>query len=304
MTSNEPRTSPHAPAAAANAVPHGASGRGLAAYLAPGTFGASAFIVVAVAVCALCFALVVNFWTSARGVVGPILADAERPILAAGATVVALALSTAVAIGVGRILNAVVGLFVLGCGVGILAMRTGAARDFAFGGSSLLATAIELFAWTAAIAAASHAVFRFSGRLPDMPETGEDDIDSPHGAAARKAWVAAIAGLALLWLFAATPEKGQAIAAAVFGGIATGAFGRVLAPRTTPVYLAAALPAVCAINALGLAFLAKGELAGAFVDGSLPRFLRVMPVDLAAGSLVGVSLGFGMARSFVGNPDE
>lgn len=279
-------------------------GHALSAYLAPGTFGASAFIAVAVAVCGLVFASVVGFWTSARGVTGPIVADAERPLLAAGATLAALGLSTVVAILVGRVLNAVVGLFVLGCGVGILAMRTGATADFAFAQSSLLATGLETLLWTAAIAAASHAVFRFSGALPDMPPTHDDEVDSPHGPAARKSWIAALAGIAALWLFAATPDKGQAIAAAVIGGIATGLVGRILAPRTTPVYLAAALPAACAVNTLSMAFLSNADLAAAFVDGSLPRLLRVMPVDLAAGSLVGVSMGFGMARSFAATNDE
>jgi len=271
--------------------------------VAPGSAAATVLLCVGVALSMLLFAGIVGPWTSERGIAGPLVADAERPLLAGGATVAALAAGTLLAILIGRILNAVVGLFVLGCGIGLLAMRTGASADFAFGGSTLLEAGIEMAVWTVLLGAACHLIFRFSGPLLDMPPTHEPEVDSPFGPLARRSWIGAIGGLAMLWLVAASPDKGQAIGAAVLGGFATGAIGRGLAPRTPPVYLACALPAAFAVNLLFLAFTAKGDLAAAFVDGSFPRLLRVMPVDLAAGSLMGVSMGFGVMRSFVSDEE-
>lgn len=256
-------------------------------------------LVVAIALSACAFALSVPLVASARGVGGPLVSDAERPLLAVLGIVGSLSAVTAIACGVGRLLNAVVGLFVLGTGLGLLSMRMGTSVDLAFGGSSVKLAALELAAWTLLVAAASHAVFRFSGPLSDIPPTHEDEIDSPVGKAARVSWLAGLAALAAAWLVAASATKGQAIGAAVIGGFAAGAIGRLLAPRTQPVYLAAAPVAAFALAYAFMAFTLKGDLAAGVVDGSFPRLLRLMPVDIAAGSLAGVSLGYGFARSFI-----
>jgi hypothetical protein len=259
---------------------------------------------VALVLSALAFRAVQPFMGSARGVVGPLVADAENPAVGAVAIVLAFAVVSAVAALVGRLVNSVVGIFVLGTGVAWLAMRSGSSADFCFGGSSITAAGVELVGWTVLAAAGSHLVYRVGGPLPDFPITHEDDLDSPTGRAARFSWLAALAGIALAWLAAATASKGQALGAATLAGFATGAVGRLLAPRTTPVYLAAAPIAGFALVFLFIGFTARGDLAGGFVDQSLPRLLRMMPVDIAAGALCGTALGFGFMRSFAAQPGD
>jgi hypothetical protein len=253
---------------------------------------------VAIALAACIFALVVPTLESVRGIYGPTVADAGRPMLAVLAVLAAFAATTALAAFAGRTLNAVVGLFVLGCGVGMLAMQSGAVRDLVFGESNLRLAAVECALWAVLVAAGSHVIFRIAGRLPDVQETHEDDIDSPYGKSARLSWLAGIAGVAAAWLCAATLTKGQAVGAAVVGGFVSGALGRMLAPRTTPFYLAAAPMAAFAIVYAFLAFTVGGDLPAALVDGAFPRLLRIMPVDMAAGALAGTSLGFGFMRNF------
>ncbi|RLS23900.1 MAG: hypothetical protein DWH74_03875 [Planctomycetota bacterium] len=254
------------------------------------------FVSIALAVTA--FRAVQPFMGSGRGVIGPLVSDAERPLMAGIAILLAFAVVSAVSALVGRLVNAIVGLFVLGTGVGYLAMRAGSSADFCFGGSSMFAAGIELIGWTVLVAAGSHLIFRVGGPLMDVPKTTEDHIDSPIGPSARIAWLAAIAGVALAWLAAVTMSKGQAIGAATLAGFATGAIGRMLSPRTTPVYLAAAPVAAFALVYLFLGFSAPADLSVAFADGSLPRLARLMPVDIVAGALCGTALGFGFMRSF------
>ena len=221
-----------------------------------------------------------------------------RPILAVFAVLLAFAATTALAAFIARKVNAVVALFVVGCGVGMIAMRSGAVRDLVFGESSLVLAAIECAVWTALLVAACHVIFRFSGGLADIPNTHEDEIDSPVGRSARLSWLAGIAGVVAAWFAVATLTKGQAVGAAVLGGFVSGAIGRVLAPRTTPVYLAAAPMAVFTVAYAFMAFTLQGDSATELVTGGFPRLLRIMPLDMAAGSLVGTSLGFGFMRSF------
>jgi len=259
------------------------------------------FLIVAAAVIAsaLVFAFAVPALASDRGVAGPTIAASARPIFAVGAILLAFTLSTLLAALAGRAANAVVGLFVVGAGVAILSMRSGAVGDLVFGEANLRLVALEALGWTALVALASAAIFRFSGPLPDVPRTFEDDIDSPTGRSARISWLAGIVGVVVVWLAAATLTKGQALGAATLGGFAAGGFGRLLAPRTQPVYLAAA-PMAAFTAAYGfLAFTLEGNLATGLVDGSLPRLVRVMPVDIAAGALMGTALGYGFMRSFV-----
>ncbi len=261
-------------------------------------------LVVALILSALAFRAVQPFMGSARGVVGPLVADAERPVAGALAIVLAFAVVAAVSALVGRLVNAVVGIFVLGTGVAWLAMRSGSSVDFCFGGSSITAAGVELLGWTGLAVAGSHLVYRVGGALPDFPVTGDDEVDSPTGRFARISWLAAIAGVAVAWFAAAAASKGQALGAATLAGFATGAIGRLLAPRTPPVYLAAAPIAAFALVFLFIGFTARGDLAGGFVDQSLPRLLRMMPVDIAAGALCGTALGFGFMRSFAAQPGD
>jgi hypothetical protein len=253
---------------------------------------------ISIAASAGLFAFVVPFWTNVRGVAGPTLADAERPVPAALVAVAAFALSTVVAILVARAVNAVVGTFVLGCGIGFLAMRTGAAQEFAFAGSRVGPMAVETAVWAALIALASFAIYRFGGRLSDFPETGESSIDSPFGREARRSWIAVLLALGFAWLACVTNSKGQAIAAVILGGFSAAFLARMLAPRTQPVFLAAMVVVGFALVQTYVAFALRGDLAVGIVDGSFPRLLRVMPVDVAAGALCGTALGFGFARSF------
>ena len=257
----------------------------------------------AIALVAGAFALVVPLWMSERGVVGPLLVDSERPVLSGLAALRAFVFATLVAIVVSRVVNTAVGTFVLGAGVGYLALRSGSAIDFAFGASRLVPAAVEIAGWSVLIAAASWALYRFGGRLPDFPLTGDDEIDSPTGPLARRSWFAAALAVAVAWLVAANDTKGQAIAAVVIGSFVAAFVARSLAKATQPVYLPAIIVLGFAIVSGFLAFAARGDLATGFVDGSFPRLLRLMPVDIAAGTLVGSAMGFGFARGFV-SPTE
>ncbi len=261
-------------------------------------------LLVSIALAAIAFRAVLPFFGSARGVAGPTVGDADRPIFAAVAIVLAFAVTTAIAALVGKLVNAIVGIFVLGTGVAYLAMRSGGSADFCFGDSSVVAAGVELVGWTALVAAGSHVVFRVGGPLVDFPKTNEDHIDSPVGPRARAAWLAALAGLAIAWLAAVTASKGQALGAATLAGFATGAFGRMLSPRTPPIYLASAPIAAFALVYLIIGLTGALDLSTAYVEGTLPRFLRLMPVDIAAGALCGTALGFGFTRSFAAPAHE
>lgn len=236
---------------------------------------------------------------SNRGVAGPLVGDSLRPYLAIGVLLVCFAAIVAIGAVVGRLVNAVVGLFVVGVGLSVVSMQSGNVEDFVFGPSAMRTMPFETIGWAVLLALGSMAIFRFAGRLPDFPITHEEEFDAVCGKAAIKSWLAGIAAPIIASIIVANAMKGQAIGAAVVASLAVGVIARILAPQTQPVLLVAAPLVAAAVGQAFFIFSGLSAPADSFVANKLPSLLFVMPLDWAAGSLVGVSLGFGWARSFV-----
>ncbi|MBM4104835.1 MAG: hypothetical protein FJ257_00775 [Phycisphaerae bacterium] len=240
---------------------------------------------------------------STRGVPGPLLSMAERPVAAAVTLAALLVPATLLAIVAGRAINAVVGVFVLGASLAVLAMQCGTVEDLAFGGGSLMAAAIETAVWSAVVAVLALIVFIASGPLPDLPRRSGRWTSELADSGTFLFLLASLAAPAVAWVLLASPSKGQAIGATVVGSVAAGLLGRLLAPRTQPV-LIFALPILAAAGVqFLLATRGGGSIADAFAAGTLPRNAFPMPIDWAAGSMCGVAYGLGWARSMVRVPD-
>jgi len=264
---------------------------------------------------------------SARGIAGPGITDAINPAWAALVLLGAFGVATVVAVIVGRLLNPIVGLFTLGAGLGVLAMRTGTIRDACFDGGSLAPLACEALVWALLVAIASIVVHRCakdaSAMVPVSAGGGAGGgaggasggggggasggtIARSHGDAGlalRDALsigslkVAAIGAVAIIgiWLLVVSPLKGQAIGAAIVGGFLAGHVAKRALPDQSPVLLFAAPILFVAIAQLILS-MSIVDPAAAFVHGSLPNLVVIMPLDLVAGSIVGVAIGIGLAK--------
>jgi predicted ABC-type sugar transport system permease subunit len=89
------------------------------------------------------------------------------------------------------------------------------------------------------------------------------------------------------------------VAAVMIGAGAAGVGARLFRPHVQPVLLFAT---PCLL--LGAAQAAVGSLMAAspleaFVTDTMPALMMPMPVDVAAGTMLGVSMGLGFARSMV-----
>jgi hypothetical protein len=205
--------------------------------------------------------------------------------------------ATALGCLVGRLVNAVVGLFVLGAAIGVYSMRTAPLSGLVFDGVPMSAIGIETCVWAVVITACSIAVFAVSGPLPDVPRERRTSIwrELSHGDALR-ALAPAVLAIPVIWVVARSGMKGQAVGAAVLAGMACGAGSRMAAPQVQPILIFGA-----PLLALGIAQFASGARLGAAPDallasGGLSPLLHVLPVDAAGGIVMGVSLGLGWAR--------
>lgn len=236
---------------------------------------------------------------SARGAFGPAVLQTQSVPEAILAVVISLAVSTILAIIVARVCNTAVGMFALGGGLFGLAWRLDTVEEFAHGGSASL-LAPETALWALLVLAAALIVFKVGGPMGDVHV--EEDGKSPHGVFSLDAFKAAAAGILVLpvvWLVAQSPMKGQVIGAVFLGAMAAGAVGRIICPHVQPVLLFASPVLFGAVGQVIGTALLKTPMEEALVAGTIPALLLPMPAHYAAGSLMGVAVGLGLAKSHI-----
>ncbi|MSQ90660.1 MAG: hypothetical protein EXS01_04595 [Phycisphaerales bacterium] len=211
-----------------------------------------------------------------------------------------LILLTILGMVAGRLVNAVVGVFVLGAGLTALTLRSSSVTGAFFDGASFTALSIEPIIWVIPIAGAVLAIFRFAGAPPDIAPRypgGSWREEFCDGEAIRAGLVALLVPL-VVWLVVRNMLKGQALGGMCVGAIAVGIAYRLMAPRVQPLFAFIAPILVMGVYQLIVASRSPGDLGVAFATNSIPPELRVMPMDVVAGSLIGVAIGIGWARSF------
>lgn len=238
---------------------------------------------------------------SQRGATGPTVLLSERPTVAILGVGLAVVLAFGAAVAVGRLVNAVTGLFVLGWGLAILTMRTATMRELAFTpGLSMWMIIVETLLWAGIILAAVLIMLRLVGKPHDwFVDIDHKDDAQVFSIASLRGASAAILILPAMWFIAQSEAKGQVLAAAVIGSLAAGLLGRLFAPHGSPVLMFIAPILVGAVGqAIGLSVTPK-PIDSAYVSDSMSPLLLLSPLDLAAGSLMGVSMGVGWAKSFL-----
>lgn len=251
------------------------------------------------------------YLVSARGDTGPLIFSAGTPIVAAVAIVLCVAVTALIGGVVGRYINAAVGLFAVGVGLFVLDGRLDTARSFAFSMAgadprwAVAMLAVETLLWAAVIFGVTWIVFAMAGPLKDIePEQFSPPPDPYWSTHALKCAAAGVVMIGAVWVLARSPMKGQMIGATFLGGTLTGLIGRLISPHVQPKMLFASPVFFGAVGYLIAMFKTSGPLDVLDVTDQMPSLLLPMPIDYAAGSLMGVAFGLGWARSFLHHEDE
>ncbi len=250
--------------------------------------------------CGLICVLARPFMISPTGAVGPTVLQSESWPSALVAVVLCLLLATAVAVIVGRLLNTVVALFVLGAGLFVLSFRLSSVLALVFGGGSLGLVTLETFLFAALVGAAATAVFFLCGPLPDIePERGQGLREQTVGPSALVAAAAGLVVIPAVLVIAKSPVVGQTIGAVFVGSVAAGMIGRLMRPNAQPLLLFVSPILFGACGHLVAMTMTKGPLPEAYINGQMMALSYPMPIHYAAGSLMGVAIGLGQAKGFL-----
>lgn len=266
----------------------------------------NAIMVAGIAACGFVGIVAAPWLISPRGDWGPTVLGAQSPIAAMLALIVGLAISAVIAGVIGRLINSVVGMFVLGVGLFALDGRLESIRVFAYANhdvspkAALALLALETLVLALLMLGATLIVFGIGGRLRDVqpPESGE----SPNAFTSVDALKSAAAGaivLATVYIIAQSSMKGQIIGAMVIGGMLAGLVARLFAPHVQPVLIFCSPLVFGALGYLIALVWVKSPLDVAYITSGLPTIARPTPLDYAAGSIMGVAIGLGWARSFL-----
>ncbi len=239
-------------------------------------------------------AVAIPWQVSPNGAMGPTMLQAQSPLAALVAVAVCFGLATVVAVIVARQINSVVGLFVLGAGTSVLALRSEWVVTLALGEGSLRLAALETAIWAALVQGATLVLLRYGGQLRDVH--ADEDRRDPIGV---RGLAACLGVIPLMWLLCRSPMRGQTLAAATLATMVVGLAARLLSPQVQPRLLFALPVLVGAAGLLAAAMTVEGPLSTAWIDNTLPRLAYPRPIDYAAGSLMGIAMGLGWARSFL-----
>lgn len=262
------------------------------------------FIIGVVIASAACMTAL-SYTIAPRGTFGPMLLQAQSPFIAVIAVTIGLIGATIVGALVGRLTNTLVGLFVVGAGLGVLAFRFGSIEDLAFANGSLKSAALETVIFSVLVLLSTIVIFKVSGPLDDI-DPPDDDYKPIKSIAINAA--AAILVLPVVWFIAQSALRGQTMTATWLGGMVAGLAARLLTPDTQPKLIFAS---ACLIGAAGhmigayvIGSASSGGIESAFIEATLPSVSIPLPIDYAAGALMGVSMGLGWAKSFLHNEQD
>ncbi|MDG1899192.1 MAG: hypothetical protein P8I74_04945 [Phycisphaerales bacterium] len=241
---------------------------------------------------------------SSQGSFGPTILQSQTPAAACLAMLASLVVGTIIAAGVSRCFQCSTGLLVLGIGMGWLALHLQTVTEVALHGSFHLLV-LEGLVWSVVILVIAIVIARSAGpMIQPMLDPGEPAPDWAASPEAIKMGAAGLAALPVVWLVAQSPFKGQVLAATIIGSIAAGLVGRLIAPTVQPYLLFAT---VCLFGALGQwvagIMIPADQLETTITSGGLPRIALPLPIDYAAGTLIGLPLGLQWGSSFIQKDD-
>lgn len=260
----------------------------------------TAILIVTLGISAAVGALGADWLVGSRGGLGPTILQSIDPVRASLAILLVLAIATILGLFVGKVSSAASGMFVVGFALFAMVMRTQGVTEFIFSEGNTTLLIVEALGLSLFLLICSISMFRISGPLEDVPLNESEKWDAPFSPRSiGMTLLISLAMLPVIWLVAVTPSKGQVIGAAAVGGIVVACLARKWTPNLQPLILFAAPTAIAAVGYAIATSMGVTDIA--FTQNTISPFIFPMPLEYAAGSLMGIPIGLSWGASLAKN---
>lgn len=247
-----------------------------------------------IALTAVAFLTALPWQRAAGGEAGTAFILAQDPLIAATALLAATVVGGVIAWTLARSFTPLTGLAVLGTGMGWAALDLNTiAPAIADGYAARIA--IDGLLWTIVVLVISWLAFRGAPPYPQVRAHQHEDgpADPLMSSDAIRVLALGLAALPIAWIFAVTELRGQTVLATTLGGYVAGLLARFVAPGVAPVLLPVGVVLAGTLAGWTSAvFDLPDAVATVWATSSVPRLLLPLPIDWAAGALLGCAVGY------------
>lgn len=257
----------------------------------------AALIRTTIVILALAIAGVIGAWAAGgvfanRGGLGPSILQSQSPVIALVGVIVAVGLVAVLGGFIARGTSYLTGMFLLGFTLFAMSLQLHGATEFVLTEGNLYMLIAEAVVMALIVLVGAFVVFTLGGPLRDVPkaDTTQSSTESIT------ILIIALVMIPVVWMIATTPEKAQVIGATTVGGMAIGFLLRQFLPTMQPILIYALPTAVGGVGYLIASVMGPTD-GVALVQQSISPLLFPMPIDYAAGSIMGLSIGLSWAAS-------
>ncbi len=230
---------------------------------------------------------------SARGALGPSMLQTTSPIYSVFAILITVGIASVVGGFIARMTSSTVGMFILGFSIFAMSLKLAGVEEFVMNDGNYTLLILETAFLSAIVLLGTLIVFGIGGPLQCVQKPCADE---KAAVLVGKAILISVVILPVVWFIANSPTKGQVIGATALGGILIGFLARQVLQTMQPLLL------FC----FPIAFGGVGYIIGLAISESTPTALAQqtmspllfpMPLEYAAGVIIGLSLGLGWTSS-------
>ncbi len=230
---------------------------------------------------------------STRGVLGPTLFQSISPISSLFAIALTIGVASVIAGFVAKYTSTTTGMFILGFSLFAMAMKLEGMQELVMNNGNFNVLALEAVFISVLVLLGTLIVFAIGGPLKCISKpTPEDHLAKQVGIA----FVISLAILPVIWFIATTPAKGQVLGASAVGGVIIALLSRQFLHSMQPIILFA-LPIFWGGIGYLIGLLLCDTSPVSFAQQKVSSLLFPMPIEYAAGIIIGLALGLGWTSS-------
>jgi len=226
---------------------------------------------------------------STRGTLGPTILQTISPLSSVIAVLITVGIASVIGGFIARFTTLPTGMFILGFALFGMAMKLHGAEEFIMSQGNYNLLVLEAIFLSVIVLLGTMIVFAIGG---DSRQNGNLSFDKTVFWEIGKSILISLVILPVIWIIATSPSKGQVLGASALGGVLIGVLARQFLHTAQPILLFAISIAIGGVGYFVGMTIGETDIA-TFTQQEFSPLLYPMPIEYAAGLLLGLAIGLG-----------